>query len=138
MSIAIEQLDCTSLDDLWRREDKAVSQRKLASLWQQYPVMKEAAKASLEAVSTQYPEITRYWIDLSVDPDADDTISRCTIFFAIPGLADMNIDETLDWNQQFIDWWVEQSTFDQYANAPYWQGIYPSLIGSKRHCGAES
>src|SRR3990167_3797765 len=127
MSIDIEQLDCTSLDDRWRKEDKTVSKGKLASLLQQYPVMKEAAQASLDAVSAQYPEITRYWINLSIDPDADDTIDRCTIFFIVPGVAEMSVDEMLDWNQQFIDWWVAQSTFDQFVNAPYWQGIYPSL-----------
>lgn len=130
MSIDIEQLDCTSLDGLWQREDKAVSKTKLASLMQQYPVLKEAAQASLDAVSTQHPEITRYWIDLSIDPDADDSVARCTIFFTVPGVAEMSVDEMIDWNQQFIDWWVAQSTFDQYVNAPYWQGIFPSLRGN--------
>ncbi|MBP6747487.1 hypothetical protein KA344_19825 [bacterium] len=130
MSIDIEQLDCASRDGLWQKEDKTVSKRKLASLLQQYPVMKEAAQASLDAVSTQYPEITRYWIDLSIDPDADDIIDRCTILFIVPGVAEMSVDEMIDWNQQFIDWWVAQSTFEQYVNAAYWQGIRPSLRGN--------
>lgn len=129
MSIDIEQLDCTSLDDLLQREDKTASKRKLASLLQQYPVMKEAAQASLDAVSAQYPEITRYWIDIAIDPDGDDTTARCTIFFIVPGVPEKSFDEMIDWNQQFIDWWVTQSTFDQYVNAAYWQGIYPSLRG---------
>lgn len=128
----LEQLDCTSLDDLWQEEDKVMSKKKLVSLLQQYPVMKEAAQASFHAVSTQYPEITRYWIELSIDPDADDTTARCSIFFIVPGVAEMSVDEMLDWNQQFIDWWVAQSTFDQYVNAAYWQGIYPSLRGNWR------
>ncbi len=127
MSIDIEQLDCTSWDGLHQRENKAESKRKLATLWQQYPAIKEAAQASLDAVSTQYPAITKYWIALSVDPDADDTYARCTIFFLVPDEAQMSVTETVDWNQQFVDWWVAQSTFDQYTSTPYWQGIYPSL-----------
>lgn len=126
-NFTIEQLDCVTFDWTFKRDTGEQAKDKLASFWQSSPQAKEAARSALRAVSKQYPDIAVFWLELSIDPDANDTELRCVLRFKIPGAGEMTCQQRVDWNWQFAEWWVRQDAFEDYLSVPYWQGVIADL-----------
>ncbi len=128
--LSLDSLDCSHWATVgYRRQDTPATREKLQSFWQSFPDVREAAQASMDVIEEQFPEISQWWINLAIDPEADDMHLRCTLLFQIPGRDDMSIEAIVDWSMRFADWWVTQDTFDRYLNVPYWEGASPALAG---------
>lgn len=126
--LSLNSLDCSYWPVVGcQRQNTPATREKLQSFWQSFPAVREAAQASMEVIEKQFPQISRWWIDLAIDPEADDVHLRCTLFFQIPRQDKMSVQAIVDWNIRFAEWWVTQDAFDRYLNVPYWEGALPAL-----------